>query len=106
MDFQIFLTDNAKKFLIEKLSTDKAMSIKIKKTGCSGYSYELNYVPTSSQDILINGVKFSINEEDKKYINMSVINLKKEGLNSKIIFENPQAINECGCGESFGLRKQ
>ncbi len=105
MRFELFLTDKAKEFLKSKLSNDKSLSIKIKKTGCSGYAYDLNYVQSNNDDLEINGVKVAISEQDRPYLNMSVVDLKKEGLNSRIVFENPQAINECGCGESFGLRK-
>ncbi len=105
MKFEMFLTDKAKNFLKGKLSNDKSLSIKIKKTGCSGYAYDLNYVQSSQDDLEINGVRVLISEQDRPYINMSVVDLKKDGLNSRIVFENPQAINECGCGESFGLRK-
>ncbi len=105
MGFELFLTDKAKDFLKNKLSNDKSLAIKIKTTGCSGYAYDLNYVQTSSEDLNINGIRVSISEKDRPYINMSVVDLKKDGLNSRIVFENPQAINECGCGESFGLRK-
>ncbi len=105
MKFELFLTDKAKEFLKKQLLSDKSLSIKIKKTGCSGYAYDLNYVQTRTDDLNVNGVRVSISEEDRPYINMSVVDLKKEGLNSRIVFENPQAINECGCGESFGLRK-
>lgn len=105
MKFELFLTDKAKQFLQGKLASDKSLSIKIKKTGCSGYAYDLNYVQASENDLKINGVRVLVSEQDKPYINMSVVDLKKDGLNSRIVFENPQAINECGCGESFGLRK-
>jgi Fe-S cluster assembly iron-binding protein IscA len=44
-------------------------------------------------------------DSDKEYLNDTLIDYKKDGLSSKIVFENPQAFNHCGCGESFSIRK-
>ncbi len=104
MNFELFLTQNAENFLKKKLGESQSLQIRIKNTGCSGYAYDLKYTEKKPEHLIFRGVSFDIKEEDKIYLINSVINLKTEGLNSKLVFENPQSINECGCGESFSLK--
>lgn len=102
--FELFLTQEAEKFLQKKLGEHQSLQVRLKNSGCSGYAYELKYTEKKPEHLSFKGVFFDIKEEDKIYLNNSIINLKVEGLNSKLVFENPQSANECGCGESFSLK--
>lgn len=102
--FTILLTQNAKEYFEKKIEKDKALQIRLKSSGCSGYSYVLNVVDKTPENITLQSIPFDILEEDKLALNDTIIDVKREGLNSKVIFENPQAFNHCGCGESFSIR--
>ena len=39
----------------------------------------------------------------RAYVRGTVIDFTKEGLNSTITFNNPNAKDLCGCGESFSV---
>lgn len=105
MKFELLISQEAKKFLESKLGTDNAIQLRIKTNGCAGYSYDLQYVPKNESQICFSGINFDILDKDKQDLNLSIIKLKKEGLSSKISIENPNSFNECGCGESFSLKK-
>lgn len=104
-NFAILLTSQAEEYFSKKINQEKAIQIRLKRSGCSGHSYVLNIVEKTPDNIMLRSIPFDILDEDKSILNNVLIDVKKEGLNSKIVFENPQAFNHCGCGESFSLRK-
>lgn len=104
-NFTILLTESAEKYFAKKVSQEKAIQIRLKRSGCSGHSYVLNIVDKSPDNLMLRSIPFDIIDADKSILNNVLIDVKKEGLNSKVVFENPQAFDHCGCGESFSIRK-
>jgi len=104
-DFTLILTEAAEEFLKKKVDSNKAIQLRIKPSGCSGYSYVLNITEKSKGNVVLRSIPFDILEQDKPFLNNTVIDIQKDNLNTKIIFNNPQAYNYCGCGESFSIRR-
>ena len=76
----------------------------IKKTGCSGFAYVVNYADkVGSEDTVFEdrGVKVVVDAESLRYIDGTVVDFVKQGLNEAFRFSNPNIKGECGCGESF-----
>ncbi len=76
----------------------------IKKTGCSGFAYVVNYADQiGSGDVVFEdrGVKVIVDSESLRYIDGTVVDFVKQGLNEAFRFLNPNIKGECGCGESF-----
>jgi len=76
----------------------------IKKTGCSGFAYVVNYADqVRSEDVVFEdrGVKVVVDTESLRYIDGTVVDFVKQGLNEAFRFSNPNIKGECGCGESF-----
>ncbi|HEY7378223.1 MAG TPA: iron-sulfur cluster assembly protein IscA [Steroidobacteraceae bacterium] len=76
----------------------------IKKTGCSGFAYVVNYADqVASGDVVFEdrGVKVIVDPESLRYIDGTVVDFVKQGLNEAFRFQNPNIKGECGCGESF-----
>jgi iron-sulfur cluster assembly protein len=76
----------------------------IKKTGCSGFAYVVNYADqVGSEDVVFEdrGVKVIVDPESLRYIDGTVVDFVKQGLNEAFRFTNPNIKGECGCGESF-----
>jgi len=105
INFSILLTQSAEEYFAKKLTPEKAIQIRVKTSGCSGYSYVMNIVDKSPDNIILRSISFDILDKDKNMLNNVIIDVKKEGLNNKVVFDNPQAFNHCGCGESFSIRK-
>tara|TARA_B100000780_G_scaffold146009_1_gene101975 strand:+ start:1498 stop:1827 length:330 start_codon:yes stop_codon:yes gene_type:complete len=78
----------------------------VKSGGCSGLSYELNFVnETDQQDKLYedNNVKIIVDKKSLLYLIGTTLEYSG-GLNGKgFVFNNPNAQRTCGCGESFSL---
>lgn len=76
----------------------------IKKSGCSGFKYETQWVQAAEADdrvFHIDGVDVYIREPHLPLVNGIEIDFVTEGVNQLFRFRNPNATAECGCGESF-----
>lgn len=73
--------------------------------GCSGLSYKIDFTEEKSKDYIEEFKKFTILIDPKSaiYLKDTVLDFS-DGLNGKgFIFQNPNASNSCGCGESFSV---
>ena len=81
--------------------------IGIDKSGCSGYSYKLDFGRSSDlknfEIVKKNGVKVLIDPKAIMFILGSTMDYKTDKLSSRFIFENPNEKSTCGCGESFSI---
>ena len=77
----------------------------IKGGGCSGLSYKLEFTGEEDGDTVLEYDGFKVFLDRKSTIYLSGISLDfQSGLDGRgFVFENPQASNTCGCGESFSL---
>jgi iron-sulfur cluster assembly protein len=78
----------------------------IKKTGCSGYAYLVDYVDAIRTDDEVfdqEGIKVVVDRESLKLIDGTEVDFVKQGINEAFKFRNPNVKGECGCGESFSV---
>jgi iron-sulfur cluster assembly protein len=80
------------------------LRLSVKKTGCSGFAYVVNYADAIGADDLVFedlGVKVIVDRASLGYIDGTEVDFVKQGLNEAFRFRNPNVKGECGCGESF-----
>ncbi len=105
----ISLTDSAASRVLNHLEArGKGVGLRlgITKTGCSGYSYVINYADEiTDSDIVFEdkGVSVVVDPEALALIDGTVVDFVKNGLNEAFSFRNPNIKGECGCGESFNI---
>ena len=78
----------------------------VKKTGCSGWAYTVDLAnEVSAEDVVFeqDGVKIVVAPDSLSFLDGSVVDFRSEGLGSAFHFTNPNATEECGCGESFTI---
>ena len=78
----------------------------VSKTGCSGYSYVINYADEVGSDDIVfenRGVKIIVDPDALEFIDGTEVDFVKNGLNEAFTFKNPNVTGECGCGESFNI---
>lgn len=76
----------------------------VKTSGCSGMAYVMEFVDDLNDDDEVfeeRGVRVIIDRKSLVYLDGTEVDFGKEGLNEGFKFNNPNARNECGCGESF-----
>ena len=78
-----------------------------KKSGCSGYSYVVDYADAASDNDVVfecHGVKVVVDKQSLQQIDgLEVDYLKTNAINQGFEFRNPNAKDGCGCGESFSV---
>ena len=78
----------------------------VRKTGCSGFAYVVNYADEPAQTDHVfedRGVKVFVDASSLALINGTTVDFVKQGLNEAFRFRNPNVKGECGCGESFSV---
>ena len=82
----------------------EGVRIGVKTSGCSGLAYVLEFVDTPEVEDQVfegHGVKVFVDPKSLIYLDGTVVDFTKEGLNEGLEFRNPNITGECGCGESF-----
>jgi iron-sulfur cluster assembly protein len=103
----IQLTENAARHIgsqIESRGKGIGLRLAIKKSGCSGYAYVMDYADEVRSDDRVfesHGAKLVVSEEHLPLLEGITVDYQKEGLNEAFRFLNPNAKAYCGCGESF-----
>ena len=80
------------------------LRIGVRKSGCSGYAYVLDYadeIKPGEEIFEQHGAKVVINPEHLPVLAGLTLDFQKQGLNEAFKFLNPNVKGECGCGESF-----
>jgi len=91
---------------LDKRSASVGLRLGVTRTGCSGYSYVINYAEEiDAADIVFEdkGIKVVVDPEALPLIDGTVVDFVKNGLNEAFSFRNPNITGECGCGESFNV---
>jgi iron-sulfur cluster assembly protein len=81
-----------------------ALRIGMKKAGCSGVKYTLDYVSQAEKDdeviAIIPDFSIFVAATAWPYVRGSVIDYVQEGVNGRLKLNNPNETGGCGCGES------
>jgi iron-sulfur cluster assembly protein len=91
--------------LLKEEESGKGLRLGVKGGGCSGFSYSISFDFEKERDNLIELENFKVYLDPKSTIYLKGIELDHQGgLDGKgFVFQNPNASNTCGCGESFSI---
>ena len=82
----------------------EGIRIGVKTSGCSGLAYVLEFVDDqdpSDSVFEVDGVRVFVDPKSLVYLDGTIVDFAREGLNEGLEFRNPNVAGECGCGESF-----
>lgn len=90
-------------------ASSAAIRLRVKESGCTGYMYVLDLadaaVDTDLPMQLADDVLLLVDRPSLPILSGTTVDYVREGLNSVLRFENPNAQDHCGCGESFNVRE-
>ena len=105
----ITLTENAARHVqsfLAKRGKGGALRVGVRTSGCSGLAYKLEFADSvNPEDVQFesHGVKVVVDPKSLQFIDGTVLDYTREGLNEGFKFSNPNVKDECGCGESFNV---
>ncbi len=91
---------------LDKRQASLGLRLGVTKTGCSGYSYVINYAEKIGETDVVfedKGITVVVDPEALELIDGTEVDFVKNGLNEAFSFRNPNVTGECGCGESFNV---
>ncbi|HJL95549.1 MAG: iron-sulfur cluster assembly protein IscA [Gammaproteobacteria bacterium] len=103
------LSDSAIEHFSSTLTNQDCLGVRfsvIEASGCSGYTYELDYVHEKESSDLIfefKDVSIFIDKESFQFLKGTKVDFYTEGVNEGVRFLNPNVKAVCGCGESFEI---
>ena len=101
--------ERIKYLLGQKQPQPEAVIVSTKTKGCSGLSYDLQYLehladkPKYADQITQHGVTVVVDPKAALYIVGSTMDYKESPTHSGFDFANPNETGRCGCGESFSV---
>lgn len=105
----ITLTESAARRIdaqIAKRGKGLGLRVGVKKSGCSGYAYTMDYadeIGAEDQVFEAHGAKLVVKAEHLPVLEGLTLDWQKQGLNESFKFLNPNVKAQCGCGESFAV---
>ena len=105
----IIVTEKAAERIKQLLQGErKAIGIRlgVKRRGCNGLSYTLNYAfekPDKDVEMESHGIKVFIEPMALFNVVGTKMDWEETELTSEFTFNNPNSKGECGCGESFNV---
>ena len=107
----ITLTENAARQIqsqLAKRGKGLALRIGIKKVGCTGlaHTFEIaDEIRPGDHTFESHNARVVLDTDSLSVLDGSRIDFVKEGLKQMFKFDNPNVESECGCGESFNVKK-
>jgi iron-sulfur cluster assembly protein len=94
--------------MMAKREDQIGLRIGVTESGCSGYSYALDFAETATDNDTVieqDGVKIVIEQSSLPLLDGMELDFVQQGLNQSFKFNNPNVVSSCGCGESFSVTK-
>ena len=107
----ITLTQKAAKKIQSQLAKNCSgigLRLGLKKVGCNGFAYTFDYAEEAlagDQVFESHNTMLVVDAASLPFIDGSQLDFVKDRFNECFKFNNPNAQGECGCGESFNLKK-
>jgi iron-sulfur cluster assembly accessory protein len=85
---------------------EPVLRLRVTAGGCSGFAYKLSLEDTASDDDLVvegHGVRVLIDPRSVPLVKGSTLDFNDALLGGGLRVRNPNATNECACGDSFSV---
>lgn len=82
-----------------------AVRLAVRAAGCSGYRYRVDHADAvGAEDAVFesNGIRIAVDPASLPHVQGTTLHMVQDRLSRRLHFDNPNAAQTCGCGESFG----
>jgi len=82
-----------------------AVRLAVEAAGCSGYRYRVDHADAIEADDVVfqsYGIRIAVDPTSLPHVQGTALDVVQDGLSRRLRFDNPNAAQTCGCGESFG----
>jgi iron-sulfur cluster assembly protein len=82
-----------------------AVRLAVQAAGCSGYRYRVDHADAIGADDVVfqsHGIRIAVDPASLPHVQGTTLDVVQDGLSRRLRFDNPNAAQTCGCGESFG----
>lgn len=99
-------------FLKHKENNKPFLKLNLKKSGCSGFKYSLDWVNSPNDDdreieLINDKLTLLYSKSNEKVLNNLMIDYgqpnQNNDINQQVLFHNPNEKNQCGCGLSVNF---
>ncbi len=91
--------------MVQEGVAEGGLRVGVKAGGCSGLSYVFKWETASrpGDEIFVSpdGTRIFVDKKSHKFLDGTVLDCDANMLGQSLIFRNPNAKSECGCGLSF-----
>jgi len=104
----ISVTEHAARHFVSQLAKQPGAAgvrLSVEPAGCSGFSYRVDPAFALRDDDAVFescGLRVVVDRASLPHVQGTTIDLAGQGLVRRLRFDNPNATQTCGCGESFG----
>jgi iron-sulfur cluster assembly protein len=98
--------DRVKELAARADSEIVGLRVGIKNGGCAGQSYTVEYahdIKPTDEVVEDKGVKILVDPKAVLYLLGTEMDYKAEKMQAQFVFNNPNQVSACGCGESVQL---
>ena len=106
----ITLTDIAaervKKFIARRAGTTLGLRLAVRASGCSGLAYAVEFaerVEPGDVEFEDRDVRILVDQKSLIYLDGTRLDYARVGMKEGFKFDNPNAREKCGCGDSFNV---
>jgi iron-sulfur cluster assembly protein len=98
--------DRVKKFIARRSTETMGLRLAVRISGCSGLAYALEFadkVEADDVEFEDHGVRILVDQKSLMYLDGTRLDYARVGMKEGFKFENPNAKEKCGCGDSFNV---
>jgi len=108
------ITDNARQKIIDmaaKQNMEPVVRIGIKSGGCAGFEHSLfiiekTKIRSTDKEITFDDIIVVVDQKSFQLLGETTIDYKNTLMYTGFDFQSPQYEKQCGCGQSFRIKKE
>jgi len=98
--------DRVRTFIARRPAPTLGLRLSVRTSGCSGLAYAVEYADkVEPGDVMFEdrGVRILVDAKSLVYLDGTRLDYVRVGMKEGFRFDNPNAREKCGCGDSFNV---